>query len=420
MLSGFATEEKNTWWAENPPKPEKTRVLLNLPGYHEFELLHQGAEHLILSALRVPDGSRVLLKTTVTDTPSLEQFTRWRKEYDNLQALQGTAAPGILDCPVVENRPILVLECIEGSPLEELETPDTGEFLKLSILLVDALDTVHLRGFVHQRIAPDSFLVSLDLKRTRLINFDQACRSPGTSRIRLAGQAYMAPEQTGRIEKPIDFRADLYSLGAVFYRLLTGRPPFLAEDQAALIHAHIARIPEPPHLLNSNVLPMLSEVVLKLLAKSESDRYQSCAGLRSDLVICLEQWERDRSIPVFPPGRLDVSYRLDIPDRLYGRDSQLKSLLGAFESVRQGGVAWVQLRGNSGVGKSTLAEAARKKIINRGGFFVTGKFQPYHQNRPYHALLESFEELALLLLSETEYGLNAWKKRILEAVSPNG
>ena len=420
MLSEFATEEKNTWWAENPLKSEKTRVLLNLTGYHEFELLHQGTEHLILSAHCDPDGARVLLKTTVTDTPSLEQFTRWRKEFNNLQALQGTAAPAILDCPVVENRPVLVLEYIEGSPLEELGPPDTGEFLKLSILLVDALDSVHLRGFVHQRIAPDSFLIGLDLKKTRLINFDQACRSPGPSSIRQAGPAYMAPEQTGRIERPIDFRADLYSLGAVFYRLLTGRPPFLAEDQAALIHAHIARIPEPPHLLNSNVFPMVSEVVLKLLAKSESDRYQSCAGLRSDLVLCLEQWERDRSISVFPPGRLDVSYRLDMPERLYGRDSQLKSLLGAFESVRQGAVAWVQLRGNSGVGKSTLAEAARKKIINRGGLFVTGKFQPYHQNRPYHALLESFEELALLLLSETEYGLNAWRKRILEAVSPNG
>lgn len=396
-------------------------VLLNLPGYQSLEFFHQGAENLLFTGRQSDSEREVVLKTTVTDTPSLEQFARWRREFETLQSLEGSATVEPIECVVVDNRPILVLERFRGASLQEVRLTETGLFLRLALRLVEALDSLHLRGYVHQRLTPETILVNSEQTEVRLINLDQASRSPGvpSDQTFRASLSFIAPEQTGRVERTVDFRTDLYALGGIFYQLLTGRPPHREEDQAALIHAQIARLPEPPHLV-AEVPPTVSQLVMKLLAKSETERYQSCSGLHFDLSRCLEEWEIGGDISKFRPGQLDVSYRLEMPERLYGRDSQLTSLLEAFEKARGGEVVWVQLRGNSGVGKSTLAKAARKKFIRQGGLFVAGKFQPYHQNRPYHALLESFEELALIFLGETEQGLKLWKKRILEAVSPNG
>ena len=377
----------------------------------------------MLLAARQSDSEReVVLKTTVTDTPSLEQFARWRREFETLHSLEGSATLEPVECVVVDNRPVLVLERFRGTCLQDVRPLEPAPFLRLALRLAEALDSLHRRGYVHQRLTPETILVNSDHTRVCLINLDQASRSPSlpSDQSFRASLSFIAPEQTGRVDKAVDFRTDLYALGGIFYQLLTGRPPYREEDQAALIHAQIARLPEPPDQVVPEVPPTVSQLVMKLLAKSQSERYQSCSGLQFDLTRCLEEWEKGGEISKFRPGQLDVSYRLEMPKRLYGRDSQLASLLSAFERARGGEVIWVQLRGNSGVGKSTLAEAARKNFIRQGGLFVTGKFQPYHQNRPYHALLESFGELALLLLGETEQGLKLWKKRILEAVHPNG
>ena len=232
----------------------------------------------MLFAAHQSDSEReVVLKTTVTDTPSLEQFARWRREFETLHSLEGSATVEPIECVVVDNRPVLVLERFRGTCLQDVGPLETARFLRLALRLVEALDSLHLRGYVHQRLTPETILVNSDHTDVRLINLDQASRSPGvpSEQTFRASLSFIAPEQTGRVEKAVDFRTDLYALGGIFYQILTGRPPYREEDQAALIHAQIARLPEPPDQVAAEVPATLSQLVMKLLAKSETERYQS-------------------------------------------------------------------------------------------------------------------------------------------------
>jgi predicted ATPase len=231
---------------------------------------------------------------------------------------------------------------------------------------------------------------------------------------------YLPPEQTGQVEARVDFRADYYALGATLYEMLTGHPPFAAEDPAELVHAHIARAPVAPAEREGGVPHGVSDLVLKLLAKDPADRYQSASGLLADLEVCLARWREGGAVEAFPLARRDVPERLEIPERLYGRARELDELLAAYERVRAGGAELLLVAGDAGVGKTALVREARSAIVRRGGHFVGGKYDQLERSVPCAALIEAFRELMRQVLTEDEASVATWRGRLLEALGPNG
>ncbi len=232
--------------------------------------------------------------------------------------------------------------------------------------------------------------------------------------------AYVSPEQTGRMNRMLDYRTDFYSLGVVFYELLTGQRPFPSTDPLELVHAHIAKQPNPPQELNSQIPFPLAEIVTKLLAKMAEDRYQSAVGLKADLERCLDQIHTKGEIQTFSLGQNDISNRFQVSQKLYGRQEEIAILLETFEEVSRGKVALMLFSGYSGVGKSTLVNEVQKPIVQRRGIFISGKFDQLHREIPYSALIQAFQVLIQQILIKSEGQITRWRDELLEALGQIG
>ena len=233
--------------------------------------------------------------------------------------------------------------------------------------------------------------------------------------------AYMAPEQTGRMNRSIDSRSDLYSLGVTLYEMLTGVLPFAARDPMEWIHCHIARQPTPPSERVSDVPNQVEAIVLKLLAKSAEDRYQTAAGVEADLRACLTAWEEHSGIEPFPLGARDASDRLLIPEKLYGREAEIDALVAAFDRVvTRGATELVLVSGHAGIGKSSLVNELQKELVPPRGLFAAGKFDQYKRDIPYATLAQAFQGLVDQILGKSDAELSQWRDALLEALGPNG
>ncbi len=242
-----------------------------------------------------------------------------------------------------------------------------------------------------------------------------------SSPTRLEGTlAYVSPEQTGRTGRSVDSRSDLYSLGASFYEMLTGVPPFATQDAVELVHAHIARRPRPPHELNSEVPPAISLIVLKLLEKEPEQRYQTADALAIDLREAKAQWQQARTIAPFPLASHDVPRDLYIPEKLYGREQELRTLDAAFARACRGGRELVLITGAAGIGKSALVNQLGRPIAEHHGFYIAGKFDQLQRSVPFSGVAQAFQALVRQLLVEPEATLAQWRERIAAAVAPNG
>ena len=308
-----------------------------------------------------------------------------------------------------------------GQPLE------IASFLRLAIGVATALAQVHQRGLIHKDIKPANVLVNSVTGQAWLIGFGIASRlprerQPSSPPEVIAGTlAYMAPEQTGRMNRSIDARSDLYALGVTFYEMLTGELPFAASDAMEWVHCHIARQPASPGERVAGIPGPLSAIVMKLLAKNAEDRYQTAAGLAADLRKCLAQWGRNRGIEPFLPGADDVPDRLLIPEKLYGREHEIGTLLGAFDRVMANGAPeLVLVSGYAGIGKSSLVNELHKALVPPRGLFASGKFDQYKRDIPYATLAQAFRSLVRPLLSESEAELGRWRDSLNEALGPNG
>ena len=232
--------------------------------------------------------------------------------------------------------------------------------------------------------------------------------------------AYISPEQTGRMNRQVDYRTDLYSLGVTLYELFTGQLPFGSGDAMETIHAHIALEPQPPHQIDAGIPGPVSDIILKLMAKNAEDRYQTAMGLRYDLKKCEELLAKKGAIEAFELGDSDSIGIFQIPQKLYGRKDEIESLLNSFERISAGTAEIFLVAGYSGVGKSALVHEVHKPITAKRGFFIEGKFDQYQRNIPYFAWGQAFSGLVSQILMGSEAQLSKWKARILEAVGPNG
>jgi PAS domain S-box-containing protein len=327
------------------------------------------------------------------------------------------------------DRMALVLEDPGGVPVDRLlgQPLELSQFLRIAIPVAGALRRVHERGLIHKDIKPANILVDAASGGVWLTGFGIASRLPRerqdpTPPEVIAGTlAYMAPEQTGRMNRSVDFRSDLYALGVSFYEMLTGTLPFTAADPMEWVHCHIARQPVPPDEQVAGVPGPLSAIVTKLLAKTAEERYQTAAGVEADLRRCLAEWESHGRIEPFSLGGCDVSDRLLIPEKLYGREREIDALLASFDRVAANGTSeLVLVSGYAGIGKSSVVNELHKALVPPRGLFASGKFDQYKREIPYATLGQAFQSLVRSLLSQSEAELSRWRVPLSEALGPNG
>jgi len=377
------------------------------------------------------DGERepVLTVLPTAEHPPLATLTRLAHECGLKEELDGAWAARPLKLVHERGRTMLVLEDPGGEPLERLldEPIETGRFLRLAIGIVTALGKAHQRGLVHKDVKPANILVNCADEHVRLTGFGLASRllrerqAPEPPEFIAGTLAYMAPEQTGRMNRSIDSRSDLYALGITLYQMLTGTLPFTAADPMEWVHCHIARRPAPPSERLESVPAALSAIIMKLLAKFPEERYQTAAGIERDLRRCLAQWESRGGIDPFPLGELDTPDRLLIPEKLYGREREVEALLASFDRVvRSGTPELVLVSGYSGIGKSSLVNELHKVLVPPRGLFASGKFDQYKRDIPYSTLAQAFQTLVRSLLSKSDAELARWRHALLEALGRNG
>ncbi|WP_437586190.1 AAA family ATPase [Sorangium sp. So ce1000] len=403
--------------------------MFDSPRYRVLEVLHQGADTILYRALRGEDGRPVVLKVLRRDRASPRALGRLQHELEIARALD---APIVVKAHAIEafgDQVALVLEDFGGRSLDQLvHGPMPLErFFPLALRLAAALAELHRRHVIHKDIKPPNLLFNPDTGEVKITDLGIASRLPRehqhlTHEGHVEGTlAYMAPEQTGRMNRWIDGRTDLYSLGVAFYELLTGTLPFRASDPVEWVYCHIAQTPIAPHALVPSIPPQLSAVVLKLLSKAAEERYQSAAGLWHDLDACFARWRASGVIEPFPLGERDLSDRFQVPQRLYGRERQVAALLAVFERVvAQGRPELALVSGYSGIGKSSLVAELHRPIVRERGFFLCGKFDQTARDVPYRAFLQALRALVQEILGASEEQLERWRRHLREPLGPNG
>jgi PAS domain S-box-containing protein len=361
--------------------------------------------------------------------PTLESINRLTHEYELKDYLDVAWALRPVELVRDRGRTMLVVEYTGGEPLDRLirQPMEMGQFLRLAVALSEALSRLHGRGLIHKDIKPANVLVNSATGQVWLTGFGIASRlprerqSPEPPEVLAGTLAYMAPEQTGRVNRSIDSRCDLYSLGVTFYEMLTGSIPFTASDPMEWVHCHIARQPALPSERLRSVPSSVSAITMKLLSKTVEERYQTAAGVESDFRRCLSEWESQGHVPDFELGAHDTPDRLMIPEKLYGRDREVDTLLAAFDRVVAGGrPELVLVSGYSGIGKSALVNELHKPLVPPRGLFASGKFDQYKRDIPYATLAQAFQSLIRPLLSKNEEDLRKWRDALREALDPNG
>ncbi|PAX57100.1 trifunctional serine/threonine-protein kinase/ATP-binding protein/sensor histidine kinase [Brunnivagina elsteri] len=403
---------------------------VSIPGYQVSEELYNGSRTLVYRAVREVDQKPVVIKLLKNPYPSFSELLQFRNQYTIAKNLN---TPGIIQTYSLEpyqNGYILVMEDFGGISLKDYFANNNNiasldEFLQIAISLCDTLDILYRQRIIHKDIKPSNILIHLETKQVKLIDFSIAsllARETQTliSLNVLEGTlAYISPEQTGRMNRGIDYRTDFYSLGVTFYELLTGELPFQSNDAMELVHSHIAK--QVPVLADSKEIPqVISDILIKLMAKNAEDRYQSALGLKHDLEKCLYQLKETGKITYFEIGKRDICDSFIIPDKLYGRETEVETLLQAFERVSTGTTEMMLVAGFSGIGKTAIVNEVHKPIVRQRGYFIKGKFDQFNRNIPFSAFVQAFRDLMGQLLTESDAQIQQWKSKILEAVGENG
>ncbi|XZN95799.1 MAG: AAA family ATPase [Microcoleus sp.] len=405
-----------------------------LPGYQILQPVQLGIKNAIYRGIRETDRTPVIIKTLNAEFPSLEDITRLRHEYKITQNLNLQGIVNTYSLENTGNNYALIMEDLGGTSLKQLlaaKKPTLKEFLSITIQLATGLSELHQHQIIHKDIKPSNIIINATTKQLKLIDFSIASRlSRETPTINNPNElegtlGYMSPEQTGRMNRSLDYRTDFYSLGITCYEMLTGQVPFTSLDPLELVYCHIAKNPTPIQQLNPESPLAISTIVLKLMAKNAEDRYQSAQGLKVDLEECLNQLQASGRIGNFTPGEKDKSGQFLIPQKLYGREAEVNALLAAFERISnpetgRGEVEMMLVSGYSGIGKTSVVQEVHKPIVRQKGYFAAGKFDQFKRNIPYAAIIQALSDLIRQQLTETGEQIAIWKSEFLAALGANG
>ncbi|MGK5092002.1 SpoIIE family protein phosphatase [Deltaproteobacteria bacterium TL4] len=404
--------------------------MLKLKEYQITEELYHSEGTIVYRGIRQSDGAQVILKYLNEEFPSPISLGRFQSEYELLKELEGHGVPQVYALEKVEQSVLLVMRDDQATfslkQLIERQTLSLAQMLDYAIQIAETLGKIHKKGIIHKDIKPHNIVLISESSQLILIDFGIATRlKEETTDIDISTavegtMAYISPEQTGRMNRCVDYRTDLYSLGVTFYELFGKELPFQAKDSMGWIHCHIAQAPQRLAEKNLQIPGILSDIIQKLLNKNAEDRYQSAYGLKTDLEICLRQLRDLGTIAPFELAERDVSERFQLPQKLYGREGQVKELLQVFNRVTQGNQELIIVTGNAGIGKSSVVREMTKALVPGGGFFISGKYDEFKRNDPYSGIVQAFSELIQELLTQSDAELTRWKENLQEALGVNG
>ena len=411
--------------------------MLELTGIKAINLIYESANSLVYRGITENDKQAVILKLLKEDYPSPSELTRYKQEYEITKSLNIEGVVKAYNLEPYQRTLVITLEDFGGNSLKKLlEDGEIGndkkalsvlEFLKIAIKITESLRAIHAANIIHKDINPANIVLNRQTGEVKIIDFgistvlsreNPTLKNPNVLEGTLA---YISPEQTGRMNRSLDYRTDFYSLGVTFYELLTGKLPFESNDALELVHSHIARQAIPPREINSEIPEFLSAMVMKLMAKTAEERYQSAYGTKADLEAGLRQLENGLENPEITLGLQDISEKFQIPQKLYGREEEIETLLTAFGRVAENKskIELMLVAGYSGIGKSSLVAEIYKPITEKRGYFIAGKFDQFQRNVPYSAVVNAFRGLVKQLLTETEAELNVWREKLLGALGGN-
>ncbi|ABW66455.1 BREX system ATP-binding domain-containing protein [Desulfosudis oleivorans] len=402
-----------------------------IPGYTLFEKIDETRTSTVYRGRKAGDdtGQTVIVKVLNTDSPTPSEVARFRREYELVRSLEDASVVRVLDMVEHHGRIALVVEDFDGVSLKKQAARQAFSlelFLTTGIQVAEALGKLHGKKIVHRDIKPHNILLNIKTKQTKLTDFGISStltrEEPDTGEeAAIDGTfAYMAPEQTGRMNRPVGYHTDLYALGVTFYELLTQRLPFDdISDPLELFHAHMARRPVPPVELNAAIPPVVSDIVMKLMSKEAEDRYQSSFGLAHDLKKCLEFLRANGRVERFDIAARDMSVAFVIPRKLVGREAEADRLVALFRRVEQGTSRLAVISGDTGTGKTFLAGHVCREAVSRKGFLCTGRFETLRASVPYSGFDEAFRGLIKQILSQSADRIAAWRENLLTSLGAN-
>jgi PAS domain S-box-containing protein len=399
-------------------------------GYSLLEKIEETADFSLIRACREGDDIPVLLKILRAERATRAEVARFKHQYERIAQLASPRLVAVRGVEELAGALIVVLEDFPGRDLARIlaarssRRMPVSEALDLAAALAEGLAAVHAAGLIHRDLRPQNVLVDA-CGEVKLTSFGVDAEITRAHE-RLYAPAVIAdvlpnvsPEQTGRMNRGVDYRTDLYALGVILYQMLTGQRPFEALDPMELIHAHLALAPAPPSRVDPTIPEAVSGIVLKLLAKSAEDRYQSAEGLLADLDRCREALRGTGTIEPFVAGQHDRQDLFRIHQKLYGREQDIEALTAAFERALEGSRESVLVSGYSGIGKSSLVHEILRPLARQKGYFTSGKYDQYNRDAPYSAVIQAFDGLVRQILTESEARIQRWRSAILEALGPN-
>lgn len=406
--------------------------MIEIPGYKIIKKLYEDSKRVLYRGVRKQGASKplsVVIKTLKKEYTDEKDTARLRHEHEitiNL-GIKGVVKP--LELVTQNNSIALILEDFSGEPLTNLMSSgkiELARFLNIAIQVSEILGEIHAKSIIHKDLKSRNILINSATGQIKLTGFGISSLFPEESlsisslEVVEGTVAYMSPEQTGRMNRAVDYRSDLYSLGIVFYEMLTGGLPFQAEDTLELVHSHIAKKPVPPHKADGRIPEAVSKIIMKLLSKAPEERYQSTYGLKADLERCLSDLGSEGVIGDFEPGKDDRSPVFKVSQRLYGRETEMYALEEILNLAGRGERVLALIAGQAGIGKTSLVREFRRSIVHKEGFNISGKFERLQRNIPYIGLIQAFKELIDQILLESKDSVAMWKEKILKTVGPNG
>ena len=393
------------------------------------EKIYESKNSIIYKGKRKSNNENVIGKTLSGEYPSPDFLLRFKSEYELLTRINISGVIKVFEMEKLNDRPIFFMEDFVGLSLKDYiknEKVYLEEFIDITIKVIKILKQIHEKNIIHKDINPANILFNPETRQIKIIDFGIATEllkeNPSTiSSDLLEGTVYyISPEQSGRMNRTIDYRSDFYSLGVSLYQILTNVLPFNSHDTLEIIHSHIAKKPELPHEIDNRIPEVISFIILKLMAKDAEDRYQTCDGILYDLEECWKRLKNSGEIKQFPIAQKDFSNKLQIPEKLYGRAKEVTQIMKTFHSATKGNAKVLLVSGRSGIGKSALVGEIHKPILEYRGYFIAGKYDQYKRNTPYRAIIQAFQNILNQILTESSESLARWKSRLELALGNNG